>query len=538
MRRIRAASVIALFTLSCPQLFGVAFQVVPFTAIGGPEEGLHFQTKMIFIRKTFGTASGTIALFDDESNRIPAFFNGQGPFNVFEIRGLDEVIITSRSAQVQTPKASLDNVPVDDMVVLVQIQLFQGKTLLSEVEQRAVVPAALAGIEDPRDAFVPALRGAAIPFDARGNKSVGVAILNPTQGAAQVTLRLKADGSPQAAERRTILAGRRLIGTLHDFFGSLVEGRTGSFEIQADRPILVVGIQIDFPKMRALPVFPLSLANRIVVDALRGDDAGDGTSDKPLRTLTRAFKLANSLLTENAWVFTGFRLTIHASGTFTGSGGESFPLLLPDKVDLESATIEGGGNFSGANVAVVLTQGAAGLRRCSIRNPNREGVAVLVSGGNLGIQESKVTGSAVGVRVAIGSDEGGVGLNSSLIFGNQIGLQLHGNSGVGAIRSAFLNNDTGIEFRDQAGGVLEHNTISANKVGIALFNAAKPVMGNSNSTGLNVIRGNSTADICHQGSSTVSAKNNIWDNNPPSRSAACAAGIDIGGPGANQIAIN
>lgn len=92
MRRIRAASVIALFTLSCPQLFGVAFQVVPFTAIGGPEEGLHFQTKMIFIRKTFGTASGTIALFDDESNRIPAFFNGQGPFNVFEIRGLDEVI--------------------------------------------------------------------------------------------------------------------------------------------------------------------------------------------------------------------------------------------------------------------------------------------------------------------------------------------------------------------------------------------------------------------------------------------------------------
>lgn len=536
--------------LTGSQLLGARLpQIAPLIVLGGPEEGIHFRA-ILTLSSLDGVGGGDIFITNDAGEPVPAIFNGAGPTTSFVIRD-PKTIITSPSREIQVLKAALD--VGTTVVAVVRIQMLDGQRLVSEIEQRAVIPEVQRN-PDVVAGVLPPLRGAAVPLDTRQSKDLGLVVLNPTRGDAQVQLAVKSARTSLNLQTPPLKLGpgKRLVGLLSDFFREsrdFLRDELGRVEIQSDRPILIAAIEIDWPELRSLPIFQLLVANEIFVSTSGNDNSGNGSRERPFRTLGRALQLAKSLSADDAWLFTGPRLTIRASGKFTPAGGDVFPLLVgaaleSGTIDIVGATIEGGGDFEGINASLVVTKGAVLLKGSAITNPNPGGVGVLVKDGNLSVEASQFSGNTIGILTS--KDSGSttaVASVSSMFSKNRVAVQLRGKASAFIAATNFFSNGTAVEIRDQSGSELQNrfegNSVVFNDVGVAIFDSATVDLGGGPllGKGANIMRGNTQADVCHQGSSMISAKGNIWDNPVPSRSSPCSSGVDIGGPAAEKVVI-
>jgi hypothetical protein len=177
--------------------------------------------------------------------------------------------------------------------------------------------------------------------------------------------------------------------------------------------------------MQAQPPPAVAVTPQLWVDARRGDDAaGDGTADRPWKTLAKAFATRGKM--EEAWV----EVHLHV-GAATAAGGEPFPLLLPAGVRLVgwgSAVSELVGN-EGQPVVVLPIEGRVALESVAVR------------GGSVGIATQaggKATLEVALVDVAIEKSEIAIDLTAA-----EGTLVVHGDGVRTAATSIGLHADAG-----------------------------------------------------------------------------------------------
>jgi hypothetical protein len=134
---------------------------------------------------------------------------------------------------------------------------------------------------------------------------------------------------------------------------------------------------------------------QIWVDARGGDDpGGDGSADKPFRTLVKAFSIRAQM--EEPWVEVRLRVGAHAAGA-----GEAFPVLVPPGVRIVgygAASSEWAGR-SEAPVVVLPAAGRVAIEGITLRG----GTAGIVAAGRAGRLELELIDVAI-EEVAVGVD--------------------------------------------------------------------------------------------------------------------------------------
>ncbi len=199
-----------------------------------------------------------------------------------------------------------------------------------------------------------------------------------------------------------------------------------------------------------------------------GQDSHEGTSQFPIKTITRALQRSQP----------GSIIQL-APGTYQAS--EQFPLSVPSGVTVaglanQAVTIEGGGNLAqqqgGQNVTVVLGDRTQ-IRNITITNPTGSGI-LTTQGAALVINNRLLRCQQHGVVVT--------GKSHPFLSKNQFsdngaaGLSI-GAQAKGEIRqNKFERNDHGILIVDQAAPLVIANQILSNRCGIAIANTARPVL--------------------------------------------------------------
>jgi parallel beta-helix repeat protein len=172
----------------------------------------------------------------------------------------------------------------------------------------------------------------------------------------------------------------------------------------------------------------------LFVNPMVGDDDSDGATQRsPFRSLTRAIKAAqpNTVI-------------MLAEGIYSTDSGESFPLIVPEGVQLqgdpsskgERVVIEGGGSFATAgtgrqNVAIVTRGQIVGV---TISNPNLNGYGLWIESGSPVIANSTFTGNNLAGVAVMGS-------STPTLRGNQ-----------------FSQNRTGLVVAETAQPTLRNNS--------------------------------------------------------------------------------
>lgn len=262
------------------------------------------------------------------------------------------------------------------------------------------------------------------------------------------------------------------------------------------------------------------------VDAVNGNDAAGDGSTIPYKTITMALSVAVA----------GDNVTV-APGTYDAANGETFPIVVPAGVNLigdetnkgngaTPTTITGGGAaaspvYSFVRAAVVMsgnTTLAGFVVTATAPDPAANPpMGVIALGDNVSIRNNRLVNSGKnGIYWVAGG-------NGSLVAGNVIQGNGAANNGVGI---AFING-TGPGTR------IENNVIRLNVYGVEYDGPATSGDlggGATGSAGGNVIAANSGINLWTsvEAGGTISARNNFWDNVPPtSTTSTSASGFDI-----------
>ncbi|HKW37949.1 MAG TPA: DUF1565 domain-containing protein [Burkholderiales bacterium] len=257
----------------------------------------------------------------------------------------------------------------------------------------------------------------------------------------------------------------------------------------------------------------------LYVNAATGSDGNSGTQSSPLKTLSKAMRIATNGSTVQA-----------APGVYDAHNGETFPISVPGGVLLigneaskgggsAPTSIVGGGLAPGAasgTVGVTLLPGASStVAGFTITNDNTafaERRGIVLSNASVTLRNNKITGAAQSTGIYVGASSG------HLISGNQI----------------VNNQGSGLGFMEGGtGSKVEMNAITGNSVGVKYGVAGGDLGGGSaGSAGGNVISCNTQYDLDTSASAaiTVSAASNAWDH--PSPTLGCGTGDDICDPNA------
>ena len=263
----------------------------------------------------------------------------------------------------------------------------------------------------------------------------------------------------------------------------------------------VTGGESDPGPGTTLPQGPSVLAD-YYVDADGGSDAATGAWDDPLETITHALSVAQA----------GER--VHAyPGTYDAAGGEVFPLMIPDQVELignesekglgATATLIRGGALMPPSAvlnieATVALQDGSALSGVVVINPNGytsallAGVTLLRS--NAELRDCHVL-DCLSAGVYVGKSCSGGALIGNVVARNGVGLYL-----------AYGPND----------GRIEGNIVTENKTGVWLLYAEPDFGGGAGgSFGENRLVMNTGRDLMVSKNRTIAAQDNFWDNAPP-----------------------
>lgn len=269
------------------------------------------------------------------------------------------------------------------------------------------------------------------------------------------------------------------------------------------------------------PVQPPNLL--LHVDVNRGDDSFPGTSAQPLRTIQQAIRQA----------VPGTLISISA-GTYSAQTGEVFPLIINQSIALVGAAddpvmLTGGGRFSSTtqrrqSVTVVMENDST-IRGLTITNPNPQGTGVWIETGQPTVSYCQLVQCQREGMVV--SDTGHPLVSHCVFEDNQASgiLFLDQSSGIFE-RNTILHSTYGLAIGDRATPKIWHNTLRdhhhgvtiagtaqplllCNRItynrdsGLVLLNDARPMLGNEQQPGGNIIHHNQRWDIHNQTNTTL-----------------------------------
>lgn len=248
---------------------------------------------------------------------------------------------------------------------------------------------------------------------------------------------------------------------------------------------------------------------RYYVDADTGVDANAGTEKSPFQTITKALSVAVA----GEWISV-------APGSYDGTNGEAFPLMVPAGVGL---------------VGDEATKGFGGIQATAIIGT---GGVVLAPGDDSTIagfliRTSAAAGPATGVDIAASR----VTLrNNTIVTNDTYGVHVRAASAGHAITGNDITDNgpaagttgAGLAFKGGgAGSLVAGNTIRDNGIGVEIDMADVDLGGGaSGSAGGNELSCNRGNDLV-TGSTLVSARSNRWDDVPPSEAGVASDGGDL-----------
>ncbi|EKS02315.1 PF07602 family protein [Leptospira mayottensis 200901122] len=281
------------------------------------------------------------------------------------------------------------------------------------------------------------------------------------------------------------------------------------------------------------------------VDSISGNDSNAGTKSAPYRTITKAILASKA---------DGTKVIYAAPGTYDTSIGETFPIYIPDGVNLygdydgkgliggsssfyagppgttpkTGPTWINGGGFDINNTtwnATIIPKNNSQIAGFKITNPNPKSPEGDSTRGismqnfvSIKIKNNTITGmpSGVGIHFEFTTV---TDVGSNTISGNQLTYNYHG----------IIDHSIRASYDK-----VENNVISRNYIGIHTTRGLDLGQGPAESAGNNTISCNSYEDIWIPGSSNgndpqvLFARNNYWDHFPPTISfTGQEPGLDI-----------
>jgi parallel beta-helix repeat protein len=271
----------------------------------------------------------------------------------------------------------------------------------------------------------------------------------------------------------------------------------------------------------------------IYVDPQLGNDAQNtGNRESPFKTITQALKIARS----------GTTIKL-APGTYSVETGETFPLILQERVTIEgnigsqgySTIIRGEGYFishtgAGQSVTIAAIKNAGSITGVTLTNPDNRGHGLWIESASPQVSHNTFTRNGnTGVSVN--------GLSSPAIANNYFynnsgnGLLIYDNSqpqvidnlfektgfGVSIVRDSaaiitgnrFIGNRIGIILENSAQGTFRNNQIeTSQEIGLVAISQSRVDLGTTSNPGNNIFRSNNKLDIQNASNNQIVAVGN------------------------------
>lgn len=217
----------------------------------------------------------------------------------------------------------------------------------------------------------------------------------------------------------------------------------------------------------AISQSPSLSKNIIYVNPKSGDDSQTGKKLAPLKTISQALKIADA----------GSTIQL-ASGTYSEETGESFPLIISDRITLKGNSqnqgyltiIQGNGFFvsptgAGQNVAIAALKDAGGIIGVRVTNNHSRGHGLWVESASPEIMSNTFTSNGnTGVSVN--------GSSSPIIENNYFynnagnGLLVYGTSQPEIVNNTFEQTGFGVSVVQEAAPILTDNSFDGNRIGV------------------------------------------------------------------------
>ena len=227
-----------------------------------------------------------------------------------------------------------------------------------------------------------------------------------------------------------------------------------------------------------------STSGGLFVSKEKGSDSGDGTMEKPYKTISYAL----SQIKDGTTIYV-------AGGNYTSENDENFPLNLDIGVKIIKWSDEN-------NNAVVIN----GF------DSDNEGnlVTMILNGDN---QLSSLTLDSNN-NIAILSKDGNNEIFSCLMINNKVGIGALNDSKI-TLRETLINNNShaGIEVSGQSIINMTSSKINDNNIGIILSDNSKIEFEDNESSQNNEIMRNTQCDFFHEGQNDLQLQNIEWDDN-------------------------
>lgn len=266
---------------------------------------------------------------------------------------------------------------------------------------------------------------------------------------------------------------------------SLLFPRKMSIRLLSIALIVALPCSIVFPPrsslaQEAIAQSPNLSKNIIYVNPERGDDSQIGKKLSPLKTITQALKIAN----------VGSTIQL-ATGTYSEETGETFPLIIKDRIILKgnpqnqgyNTIIRGTGYFvsptgAGQNVAIAAVKDAGGITGVRVTNNHTRGHGLWIESASPEVVGNSFTGN--------GNTGASVNGNSSPLLENNYffnnsgnGLVVDGTSQPQVVDNTFERTGFGISLLQDAAASLSGNVFEGNRIGIILEGNAQGVLRNN-----------------------------------------------------------
>ncbi len=245
-----------------------------------------------------------------------------------------------------------------------------------------------------------------------------------------------------------------------------------------------------------------TLVTTIYVNPGTGNDTNAGDSrSSPLKSLTRALKTIKAKASAIIQL---------APGTYTASTGEIFPIIIPGGVLVvgneankgQGILISGGGEYQSPSFGIqnitLLLLGDASLLGVTVTNPLAKGTGVWIESTAPTLINNTLSKCGREGVFTTGTAKPAI-LDNLFVQNSASGLFMARNSKGEVMRNLFQNNPLGIAISDAAAPLVANNKLTENRTAIALSRDARPVLRRNlmlkNSQGGLLVNGNAIPDL-------------------------------------------
>ena len=220
--------------------------------------------------------------------------------------------------------------------------------------------------------------------------------------------------------------------------------------------------------------------NIIYVNPKTGDDSQNGQKLSPLKTITQALKIASD--------GTAIKLAL---GTYSEETGETFPLVIKNKITLKGnaesqghkIVIKGGGNFvsptgAGQNVAIAALRDAEGIIGVTVTNEHSRGHGIWIESSSPNIVSNTLTRNG-NTGVSVNGNSSPLVENNYFYNNSGNGLLVYGTSQPEVIENTFEQTGFGVSLVQNAAPTLTSNHFDSNRIGIILEGDSQAVLRNN-----------------------------------------------------------